>query len=52
MNAGRLDAYFDMPYNAENGEFYLEGIMDTMDLSKMNPAIQPIAALENPKWKC
>jgi hypothetical protein len=46
MNAGRLDAYFNMPYNTKNGEFYLEGIMDTMALSRMNPMIEPIAFLK------
>ena len=46
MNSAQVIAFFDMPLNSENGEYYFEGIVDSMDLRKMNPILEPVAYLK------
>ena len=45
MDEGRLLVFFDMPLNSPDGEYYMEGRMDSMRLDCMNTMLDPVASL-------
>ncbi|MGB0521681.1 MAG: hypothetical protein ACPGJS_01915 [Flammeovirgaceae bacterium] len=46
MDEGKVNVFFDMPLNSKEGEYYLEGILDSMNLTCMNPMLLPVASLK------
>ena len=46
MEEGRITAVFDLPYRSDNGEYYYEGKLDSMDFTSLNDILTPVANIK------